>query len=505
MIYKNYNPDVLVCLANLSSDEVFTPPKVVNQILDLLPSDIWANKNITFFDPCTKSGVFLREIVKRLNIGLSKSIPNLESRLKHILTNQVYGLAITELTALLSRRSLYCSKIANGKYSIIDSFDNESGNIRYNKILHTWSEKKCIFCGIGKNEYDRSIDLDNYAYEFIHNKNPDNIFKMKFDVIIGNPPYQLSDGGFGKSASPIYNKFVEQAKKLNPKYLSMIIPARWYSSGKGLDEFRNSMLNDRRISKIFDFPETSDCFPSLNIRGGVCYFLWDRDYNGKCEVNSMKGSEIISSKKRYMNQVSSDVFVRYNQAIDILDKVNSFKEKKFDYQVSSRKPFGLPTNFDNYSKTKSKSNELLLYRFGNNGYVSVKNIIKNHKLINQFKVLVPKASPGGDNYPHQVFTYPTLSYPGSVCTETYIVIGGYDSKEIALNVMSYICTSFFRFLVLLIKNTQDVPKGVYAFVPDQDFSNKITDDYLYQKYKVSKSEINFINSLIKKMEFKGEL
>ena len=259
------------------------------------------------------------------------------------------------------------------------------------------------------------------------------------------------------------------------------------------------------ISKIFDFPETSDCFPGLNIRGGVCYFLWDRDYNGKCEVNSMKGSEIISSKKRYMNQVSSDVFVRYNQAIDILDKVNSFKEKKFDYQVSSRKPFGLPTNFDNYSKTKSKSNELLLYRFGNNGYVSIKNIIKNHKLINQFKVLVPKASPGGDNYPHQVFTYPTLSYPGSVCTETYIVIGGYDSKKIALNVMSYICTSLFRFLVLLIKNTQDVPKGVYAFVPDQDFSNKITDDYLYQKYKISKSEINFINSLIKKMEFIGEL
>lgn len=506
MPQQNYNPDVLTCLANLSNDEVFTPPVVVNQMLDLLPVELWSNPDARFLDPVSKSGVFLREMAKRLDKGLEQQMPDRQQRINHILSKQLFGIAITELTALLSRRSVYCSKTANGRYSICDRFDDEQGNVIYDRTEHSWSGGKCRYCGASEAVYSRGDELETHAYQFIHNDKPEEIFKnMKFDVIIGNPPYQLTDGGGrDSSAIPLYHRFVEQAKKLNPTYLSMIIPARWYAGGKGLDEFRSQMLNDDRLAQIHDFPETSDCFPGLNIRGGVCYFLWDKSHKGNCEIVNYKGGLIVNKAQRPLLEKNSDVFVRYNEAISILRKVQSFKEETFDNFVSARNPFGLPSNFEKFKDKVSPLFNIKLYRFGENGYINEDQVVKNKELVYKWKVIASKASPGGDEYPHQILTRPIISEPNSACTETYLIIKETNSLKEAQNIVSYIATRFFRFMVSLIKNTQNISRGVYAFVPMQDLSESWTDERLYKKYGLTPDEIAFIESMIRPMEIINE-
>ena len=498
MLSSNYNPDVLTCLANLSNDEVFTPPSVVNQILDLLPEELWSDKTCTFLDPVSKSGVFLREIAKRLIIGLETEFPDQEERLNHIYHNQIFGIAITELTALLSRRSTYCSKIANSYYSICGDFENEQGNIIFKRVEHSWKVGKCTFCGASEASYGRNEKLETHAYEFIHTNQPEGIFDMKFDVIVGNPPYQLSDGGHGTSASPIYQLFIEKAIALNPRFISMIVPARWYTGGKGLGEFRKNFLSDDRIKEIHDFPDATNLFPGVQIKGGICYFLWSKDYRGDCSINNYKDGELKSTKKRPLLETNCDTLIRYNQAISILDKVKSHGENNISSLVSARKPFGLNTTYK--GKVKPFKDSIFLYQNGGVGHIAIKDIEKNTDLITKFKVYIPRAGSGSDSFPHTILGKPFVGKENTACTETYLTIGPLSSENEANNLCRYITTRFFRFLILLLKNTQDATSKVYQFVPAQNFNEDWDDEKLYEKYGISDQEISFIETMIKPMD-----
>ena len=484
-VHIQYNPDVLSCLANLSSDEVFTPPDLVNKMLDLLPDALWQNPDATFLDPVTKSGVFLREMAKRLNKGLKKHIPDQQARINHIFTRQLYGIAPTELTALLARRSVYCSKTANGQYSICDAFSDPQGNILYLHTMHQWQQGRCRFCGARQEIYARDPSLESHAYAFIHTDHPESIAgnDMKFDVIIGNPPYQLSDGGAGTSATPIYQLFVEQARKLAPHFLLMIIPARWYSGGKGLDAFRQGMLSDRHIREIHDFPDATHVFPGVQIKGGICYFLRDQHSTGDCKVSSYHADGLLSVMTRPLLENDNEVFIRYNEAIPILNKVSAISHHTMENRVSSRKPFGLPTTFK--GRSSPFENAVLLYQNGGKGYVDEAEITANRQLIGQYKVLIPRAGSGSDAFPHSILGKPFVAAPNSACTETYIVVASFDDAQSAANMVTYIKTRFFRFMVLLAKNTQDASAKVYRFVPEQEMHTPWSDEQLYAIYGLS--------------------
>jgi site-specific DNA-methyltransferase (adenine-specific) len=492
----SYNPDVLTCIASLSSDEVFTPPKLANQVLDLLPPDLWTDSNARFLDPACKSGVFLREITKRLDKGLEHEIPDRQKRVNHIFKNQVFGLAITQLTALLSRRSVYCSKTANGEHSVCDAFEDPQGNIKFARVEHLWKYGRCSFCGANEENYSRDPELETHAYQFIHGSGKE-LIDMEFDVIIGNPPYQLSDGGFGRSASPIYQNFVHQAKKLNPRYLTMIIPARWFGGGKGLDAFRGEMLSDRRIRKIIDYEDSSEVFPGVSVAGGICYFLWDRDNEGPCEIANMHNG-VEATSTRQLDEFST--FIRHGEAVPIIRKLLAWDEPRMSQQVSAYKPFGLRT----YEKPQSSGDIVLHWQRGEGPYKR-KDITVGVEMIDTWKVISSRSghehagNPGTDGA-RRVLAKTVILPPGTICTETYLVIGSYPTKEQATNLLAYMKTRFFRFLMSLFMYSHGITKDTYAFIPVLDMSRTWTDEMLYERYALSSEETAFIESKIRPMD-----
>jgi site-specific DNA-methyltransferase (adenine-specific) len=527
---RGRNPDVLTCIANLSNDEVFTPPEFANRMLDSLTeawaadnngANLWADRSVRFLDPFTKSGVFLREITSRFTKGLADEIPNLEDRVDHILTKQVFGIGITHLTSLLARRSVYCSKHANGKHSIAKSFDSDDGNIWFERTEHTWVAGKCKYCGASKKTLDRGEGLETHAYAFIHTDNiktrVTELFggDMQFDVIIGNPPYQLSDDGFGTSAAPIYQYFVEQAKALEPRYLSMIIPARWFAGGKGLDEFRESMLTDNRLRSIDDFLSASDVFPGVGLKGGVCYFLWNREHPGPCRVATHFKDWLVSTASRPLLEEGADVFIRFNEGLSILKKVMAAESgkaaslslpenKRFDQLVSSRKPFGLETTFK--GKVTKRTGDVLVYQNGGTGYIARNSVSSGTELIDKWKIYVGRAAPGTgnrDTYPHKIISTPFVGEPGSISSETYLCIGPFDSKNKAESALSYLSCRLTRLLILLHKPSQDTTRKVYTFVPTQVWTKRWTDEDLYAKYGITASEIAFIEKVVRPMDLGG--
>ncbi|MBT3358792.1 MAG: restriction endonuclease [Rhodospirillales bacterium] len=516
---RGRNPDVLTCIANLSNDEVFTPPEFANRMLDTLAeawaldhegADIWADKSIKFLDPFTKSGVFLREIAGRLTQGLADEIPDLQERVDHILTKQVFGIGITYLTSLLARRSLYCSKHANGEHSIAKSFERDAGNIWFERIEHIWNNAKCEFCGAPKAILDREAELENYAYAFIHTKNIKaritELFgdDMQFDVIIGNPPYQMKGGAGGTSDSSIYHLFVEQARKLEPRYLSMVVPARWLAGGRGLDEFRSDMLNSGHLRSLTDFYDSGDAFPGVQIKGGICFFLWDAAHNGTCNVTRVTSGVEHHQQNRYPGEF--DVFVRDERALGILRKVLAKKEPAVVDLVSGDTPFGIATNFQDWDE-KGETGKVALYLINRTkrtiGYVERGVIRKNVDVIDTWKVLVPEAYGAGETFPHQILGKEIVAAPPSVCTQSYLAVSPFETEQAALSFASYYRTRLFRFLVSLRKITQHALRSTYSWVPQQTWDQNWTDEVLYKKYGITDDEITFINSMIRPMDLGG--
>ena len=507
---RGRNPDVLTCIANLSNDEVFTPPEFANRMLDTLAAawaadhggaSLWADKTVKFLDPCAKSGVFLREITARLTKGLEAELPDLPERVDHILTQQVYGIGITYLTSLLARRSVYCSKHAKSKHSIAQSFANDDGNIWFQRMEHTWLNGTCKYCGASQKVLDRGEGLETHAYALIHTDDIKTrvaeLFggDMQFDVIIGNPPYQLDDGGYGTSAAPIYQLFVEKALDLDPRFAVFVTPSRWMAGGKGLDKYREQMLSDKHLRNIVDYPKLYEGFPGVKIRGGISYFLWDRDHEGPCEVQTIwDGQPTGPAVARYLD--AYDILVRRNEAVPILEKVRAKSEPTLDLRVSSQKPFGLRTFFHGQPDPNGLKDPVKLFGSQRISYVERSEIPANAAWIDKWKVLMTGVQGTSAAIETKFLSKPIIAAPGTACTETYLVAGIFDTEAEATRYAVYLRTRFVRFLVSLRKSTQHAAKQVYAFIPDLPLDQEWTDAKLYKRYGLTEDEIAFIESQV---------
>lgn len=446
--------------SRLSDSEVVTPEIVTDKIINSLPENA-IDSTTKILDIASKQGEFVYAVFKKFGKSIANnfySIPT--SKIAYEFTRKVYSLLELDI-------------------NLIEDYYTSYDLIKENKL----------------------IDKD---FITINKK------QMKINVIVGNPPYQQGDGGgMGSSALPIYQKFIQQAKNHNPSFLTMIVPSRWFTGGRGLDDFRDEMLNDKRIKAINDFPSATDCFPGVEVKGGVCYFLWDKKFNGKTKVFTHDRGEIISESERNLLEKGAETFIRFNEAISILHKVQKLEEKTFADIISANDPFGFDVREDgSYKRVKPEfskepfENAIKFYYNGwqrlGIGYVKQDSIRKNVDLLKGYKVLLPKA--WGIGSMSKDWLNPLIVEPDSCCTETYLILGPFDKKSTAENAVSYTQTKFFHLLVSLIKITQNAMKKVYSFVPVQDFEQNWTDEKLFSKYKLTQKEIEFIESMVKPNE-----
>lgn len=493
-------PDILDTISSLSSDEVFTSPRMANRLLDLLPPEVWSDPDLRILDPVCKTGVILRESAKRLMSGLARVIPDPEERRAHVFRNQIYGMGITRLTAEMSRRTVYGTRDACSDFaaSITTRMSRPDGNIRFPHREHEWDIRgRCLFCGMAQDEKSGE-GRETHAYPFIHGGLGEEFGDVKFDIIIGNPPYQIGDGGHGSSARPIYHLFVQEAKKLEPRFLSMIIPARWYAGGKGLDDFRREMLSDTAISCLVDVPDAKEAFSGVNIEGGVCYFLReDKPRNAGCEVSQLRDGVVSEPVSRNLDD--HEIFIRHNQAVSIVEKVRARWDGPWlSDKVSARKPFGVPTNFTDFSDEPFEG-ALRIYANGRQGWVSPDKIKDPNRWVDKWKIFISKAYGSGGSIPHQITGSPIISKPHECCTETYLVVSSFDNEQGALRFARYTKSRIFRFLVSLRKNTQDLNRDRFHFVPDLPMDRDWTDETLCEYFGITDEEFSFICSIVREM------
>ncbi len=502
-----HRPDILECLANLSSDEVFTPPAFARGMLDRLPDRVWRDPSLKWLDPCTKSGIFLYEAAQRLMEGLKSEIPDYRDRREHIYRNMLYGIAISELTGLISRRTLYhCKDASLGAYSIV-RFDNPEGNIRFPEVQFEGKGEKRIHFGVSKAKKRIEEGREAHIYPFLHMSLRE-IFEednMHADIIIGNPPYHMQDGGgTGKSAIPLYNRFVEKAKEMDPELLTFVIPARWYAGGKGLDNFRSEMLSDTKISILVDYPRSGDVFPDVDIAGGICSFLRDKNHQGDCLV--LPNGETRGATLRRLD--AHQVFVRDSRDVAILEKVlKKTKAQGWDVMSSVVRPrnfYGLQAHKlpESISDEQFSSEATMLVTKDGDKYIPKDAVSKNADTINHWKVIISKTSSehaGESNKQglRNVISKPRVIPPNSACTETYLIIDLFQQHEPAGRLLDYLKSRIFRYLLYLKTPTHNISQACFGFVPQLPLDRNWTDEILYKLFELDSSEIAHIESKIK--------
>lgn len=537
------NFDILETINNVGNDEVFTPVNVCQQILDLLPPEVWSNPDLKWLNPFDKNGVFLREIALRLDLGLIKWESDVEKRRKHILQNMIFSIGLTKFTSQVSRRTVYYCSHANRSfdgnvdqdgnsingYAIGNGqwFDTEQGNILTPITDHSFKKGKCIYCGtFEKNKdgtpgkYADSKQLEHYAYEFIHvddlEKHLQKRFfggkKMKFDIIIGNPPYQISDGGgTGDSAKPIYQLFIQQAKMLKPNHIVMIIPSRWMKGGKGLDSFREEMISDTHLRVLHDYEDAKEIFPGFNIDGGVCYFDWDIEYNGKVDyfTHKLGGEETIHSK-RYLKSKGSNKIIRDPRQLSIVEKTHNFD--KFSSIVMARNPYGFSSDFFNRPKNygfdsiplNPTNNSVRIFGIIGKkggakriiGFIDRDLVTLNTSEIDKYKLFFSKAYMTTSTIPPEII----IGEPGDICTETFLQIGSFATKNEALSCLSYIKTKFFRALLFFNRHSLNISRESFDLIPLKIFNQTFKDNDLYKEFNLSDESVEYIELTIKDME-----